>query len=397
MNFMLAIAVEHHATTSANGHSQSNWKSVLEIANEIFQHIPDFANKFPQGLSDHSKLRSQWNDRTRARNNNKTLHRRTAWVLNRDLCSTKEIARMAPLADTVINAERVLSQKPGSSVRDPGPNALRWTQYDVKAATARPIKRDLEVSSGAENDFDLKAKRQRKGARTAAVEEKKDPDGESRESSSSLAPAPIARRRRTAGTQEGGSRADAASDRGNRGGARLVQQFVDDRSAGVEGVQDDGAAQPGPKLGIARCRKAKNIIVAQEDDNVEAGVASSLVSTPQLGRRRANETWPEAKRRHKAEAGSVARGDRLVEQFPDDSVPGYLVDALTPVGSATSISLTHSGGSFLGPADHSITFTMADTTFQATIGPENCIGSAAKPFGAIILELNAGPWIRTRK
>jgi hypothetical protein len=298
---------------------------------------------------------------------------------------------MAPLADTVINAERVLSQKPGSSVRDPGPNALRWTQYDVKAPTARPVKRELEVSSDAENDSNLKAKRQRKGARTAAVEEEKGSDGESRESSSSLAPARIARRRRTAGTQEDGSHADAADDRGVRGGARLVEQFADDRSAGVEGVQDDGAAQPEQKLGVARRRKAEKIIVAQGDEKVEAGVASSLVPTPQLGRRRANETWPEVKRRHKAEAGSVARGDRLVEQFPDDSVPGYLVDALMPVGSATSISLTHSDESFLGPADHSITFTTADTTFQATIGPEYGIRSAVKAFGAIILELNAGP------
>jgi len=160
---MLALAVEHQSTTSTNGHSQSNWKAVLEIANEMFQHIPDFANKFPQGLSTHGKLRSQWNDRTRARNNDLTKHRHTAWVLDRNLCTVEEIQRLTPLADIVINAESALSQNPGSNVRDPGPNTLRWTRYDVKAPTARPAKRELEASSDAENDTDLRAKSQRKG------------------------------------------------------------------------------------------------------------------------------------------------------------------------------------------------------------------------------------------
>jgi hypothetical protein len=104
INFMLALAVEHQMTISTNGKSQTNWKAVLEIANDIFQHIPSFSQKFPQGLSDHHKLRSQWNDRTRARKNDLTKHRHTAWVLHQDLCTDAEIQRMTPLADTVINA-----------------------------------------------------------------------------------------------------------------------------------------------------------------------------------------------------------------------------------------------------------------------------------------------------
>jgi hypothetical protein len=297
---------------------------------------------------------------------------------------------MTPLADTVINAERVLSQRPGSSVRDPGLNALRWTQYDVTVPTARPVNRELDPSSDDENDSDSKAKRQRKGAKTAAAEEE-DSDGESRESSSSSAPAPIACRRRTAGTQAETRSTNRPGYRDVRGGARLVEQFADDRSAGVEGVQDDSAPRPERKLGVARRRKARKAVVAEEDERYEAEAASTLVPTQQHGRRRENETWPEAHLRHKAETGSVARGDRLVEQYPDDSVPGQLVDALMPKVSATGISLTHSDESFLGPSDHSITFTTTERTFRASIGLESGIRSAVKPFASVVLELNAGP------
>jgi hypothetical protein len=389
MNFILALAVEHQSTTSANGHSQSIWKAVLEIANEMFQHIPDFANKFPQGLSTHGKLQSQWNDRTRARNNDLTKHRHTAWVLDRNLCTVEEIQRLTPLADIVINTERALSQNPGSNVRDSGPNARRWTQYDVKAPKTKPAKRELDPLSDAENDTDSNAKRQRRGARRAAAEEEES-DGESRESSSSSVPAPIARRRRTAGTQAETRSTYKPGDRDVRGGARLVEQFTDDRSAGEVDVHDDGNVKPEPKLGVARRRKAKKVIVAEEDEEDDEA-ASLPVPTPQSGRRRANETWPEAIRRREAEAGSVSRGDRLVEQFADDIVPAHLVDPTMPEHSESRVLLTHNEESFLSPADTSITLTTADTTFQANVAPANRNRTAVQSFGAIILELSAGP------
>jgi hypothetical protein len=391
INFMLALAVEHQMTISTNGKSQTNWKAVLEIANDIFQHIPSFSQKFPQGLSDHHKLRSQWNDRTRARKNDLTKHRHTAWVLHQDLCTDAEIQRMTPLADTVINAERVLSQRPGSSVRDPGPNALRWTQYDVTVPTARPVKRELDPSSDDENNSESNLERPRKAAKMIAAEEEKDSDDETRESSSSLAPAPISRRRRAKGTQAEASSTNIAGSGGVRGAVRLVEQYADGSSVGTEDVQDDRTAQPEPKLGVARRRKAKTVIVAEGDDNDEVGEGSSLVPTPQTGRRRANETWPEAIRRRKAVVGSVARGDRLVEQFADDGIPAHLVDLTMPEHSESRILLTHNEESFLSPADTSLTLTTVDTSFRPNIATVYGNRLAVESFGAIILKLHAGP------
>jgi hypothetical protein len=181
-----------------------------------------------------------------------------------------------------------------------------------------------------------------------------------------------------------------AGSGGVRGDALLIERSVDDSSAGVEGVQVDGAAQPEPKPGVARRRKAKKIIVAEEDEEDDEA-ASLPVPTPQTGRRRANETWPEAVRRRKAEPGSVARGDRLLEQFADDSFPAHLVDPTMPEDSESRILLTHNEESFLGPADHSITVTTSDTTSQAKIATTLGNRSAVKSFGAIILEVNAGP------
>jgi hypothetical protein len=59
INFMLALATEHQKVPIRGGKTQIDWKAVPEIANYIFQHIPSFARKFPQGLSDSGKLQSQ--------------------------------------------------------------------------------------------------------------------------------------------------------------------------------------------------------------------------------------------------------------------------------------------------------------------------------------------------
>lgn len=149
---MLALAAEHQKVPIRGGKTQIDWKAVLEIANYIFQHIPSFARKFPQGLSDSGKLQSQWNDRMRAHKLHPNQHRHASWAFQRHLCTLEEIQRLTPLDDTVINAERALSQSPGSSVRDPGPNAIRWTQHDVKAPIARPA--TLNASSNAQSVSD---------------------------------------------------------------------------------------------------------------------------------------------------------------------------------------------------------------------------------------------------
>jgi hypothetical protein len=152
INFMLALAAEHQKVPIRGGKTQIDLKAVLEIVNHVFQHTPSFANKFPQGLSDSGKLQSQWNDRMRPHKQNPAQHRHASWAFQRELCTPQEIQRLTPLGDTVINAERALSQNPGSSVRDPGPNAIRWTQYDVRAPIARPA--TLNASSNAQSVSD---------------------------------------------------------------------------------------------------------------------------------------------------------------------------------------------------------------------------------------------------
>lgn len=91
INFMLALAAEHQKVPIRGGKTQIDWKAVLEIANYIFQHIPSFARKFPQGLSDSGKLQSQWNDRMRAHKLHPNQHRHTSWAFQRHLCTLEEI------------------------------------------------------------------------------------------------------------------------------------------------------------------------------------------------------------------------------------------------------------------------------------------------------------------
>ena len=90
MNFILGLAVEHQKTLICGGSSRTNWSAVLEITNLFFLQIPDFAQKYLNGLESTDKMKTHWGDRSRAYAVRVTEHRDAAWELQYALCTLEE-------------------------------------------------------------------------------------------------------------------------------------------------------------------------------------------------------------------------------------------------------------------------------------------------------------------
>jgi hypothetical protein len=141
MNFAVALAAEHQKFPfGADQEMTTRWPAVFLIINRVFQRIPKFVQDYPQGFHDPNKMKSQFNDRDRPHAKDPSKHAKSNWVFQRASCSAAEQEAMTATAAEVIDTERVLSATKDSIVRDPGVNAIRWVEYDVKAADSTDTK-----------------------------------------------------------------------------------------------------------------------------------------------------------------------------------------------------------------------------------------------------------------
>lgn len=174
--FALGLVVAHQKKTCQTGKEQTDWKGVLPVINDIFpREFEGFNDSHPKGLETAAKLRSQYSDHERPRENK--------WqFLHPDKCTPEEIKEMTRMIDIVFETERRLSQVPGSSVKAPGPNAARWVSFTVKqksekTAPAKPTvrkrKRKATSESDAEETGDIIVKSLKTAAKPAVRKRKK--------------------------------------------------------------------------------------------------------------------------------------------------------------------------------------------------------------------------------
>jgi hypothetical protein len=327
MNFAVAIAAEHQKFPHGTNETVTHWPAVLLVINQVFQRFPDFVRDFPQGLSTPAKLRSSFTDRRRPHPQKPTELAKKNWAFQRASCSTQEQQAMAAAANEVINAERMLSATQNSIVRGPGVNAIRWIEYDVKAADPLKTKGTKRASSDAQPDAPVKVARRRRAAKTPAVEEEEEEQNTQRDQTSGSPAPPVFHGRMLADETpaEANRRHQAAMGR-VRGGARPVEHAAND----------------------------------------------SFSSAP--GNRTLRGT-------------SAARGDRLVEQRVDDDSIGGDAGAGARDNAEAQYTYTNDHDSFLGPPNHSITTGYSNVQGAAS-APANSM-SSLDTFARVLLILEA--------
>jgi hypothetical protein len=256
MNFAVALAAEHQKFPfGADQEMTTRWPAVFFIINRVFQRFPKFVQDYPQGFHDPNKMKSQFNDRDRPHARDPSKHAKSNWIFQRASCSTAEQQAMAAIATEVINTERVLSATKDSIVRDPGVNAIRWVEYDVKAVDStdtKDTKRKLHSSGDAASDTPVKKARRRRAAQKPDEEEEEDEEDEEDEdeeeqevqdeqASSSPAQRPHKGRRRADETRAEADLRYAAAAKAVRGGAASVQNAAEgsffDEDEAEEGIQ----------------------------------------------------------------------------------------------------------------------------------------------------------------
>jgi hypothetical protein len=302
MNFAVAIAAEHQKFPHGTNETVTHWPAVLLVINQVFQRFPGFVRDFPQGLPTPAKLRSSFTDRRRPHDHRPTELAKSNWKFQRASCSTQEQQAMAAIANEVINAERMLSATHNSIVRDPGVNAIRWIEYDVKAADPLKTKGTKRALSDAQPDAPIKVARRRRAAKTPVVEEEKEEeeerDTQSDQASGSPAPPVFHGRRRADETPAEANRRHQAALGRVRGGARPVEHAANDSCSSAPGNR-------------------------------------TLRGT------------------------SVARGDRLVEQRVDDDSIGEVAGAR--VSADAPYAYTNDHGSFLGQPSYAASTAQANS------------------------------------
>jgi hypothetical protein len=134
MSYLLAICYYRQRKV---GDATTNWPAVLELVNATFPKFPSFARSFPNGLAETYRLQSNYNARHRPNDIHLNEYRNSAWVLEYDQCTLPEQTELIGHLEDLIEAERVLSLRPGSSVvRNIEDPPVWWIEYNVTNSVA---------------------------------------------------------------------------------------------------------------------------------------------------------------------------------------------------------------------------------------------------------------------
>ena len=129
MSYILAICYYRQQKI---GHATTNWPAVLELVNATFPKFSSFARSFPNGLAKTYRLQSHYNARHLPNDIYVNEYRNSTWVLEYDQCTLPEQTEFIAHLEDLIEAERVLSQRPESSVvRNTEDPPVWWIEFNV--------------------------------------------------------------------------------------------------------------------------------------------------------------------------------------------------------------------------------------------------------------------------
>jgi hypothetical protein len=151
MSYLLTMSIH----CQRNGKQRTNWPPVLELVNATFTRFPSFVLAYPNGLEHPNILSVQYKERHRADGVGSRDHRvrPKAWVLAQDLCTPAEMREFMGYVEDLIEAERVLSLKPDSSViRNTEDPRVYWIVFNVaRSMQERQVTYYQSPSSEAED------------------------------------------------------------------------------------------------------------------------------------------------------------------------------------------------------------------------------------------------------
>jgi hypothetical protein len=130
MSYLLSMSIHRQRTSK----EKINWPPVLELVNATFTRFPSSVLAYPNGLQHPNILSVQYKERHREDGAGSLTHRvrSKAWVLALDLCSPAEKKEFMGYFEDLVEAERVLSLTPGSSVvRNTGDPTVCWIEFNV--------------------------------------------------------------------------------------------------------------------------------------------------------------------------------------------------------------------------------------------------------------------------